>query len=387
MPKRKEKEFFDEMTDQSEIKTELVRKYLWAWAKVISNQVKKMGGNKIAFVDLFAGPGRYNDGTPSTPIKILEGAIRDKQIVQMLAAYFNDADSNNVIALEEEIKKVAGITLLKFQPVVRNYEVNDDLAGKFESWSIPTLFFLDPFGYKGLTRRLIRATLKPWGSDCIFFFNYNRINAGLSNPKFTENMNSFFGEERAERLRASLEGRAPAERQALVIEALKEVVGELGGEYNIEYFFKDDSGFKTSHFLIFASKNVLGYDLMKSIMAKESSSTNHGVASFGFNPLDQEKALEKETKPTLFDMHRDPVDDLASDLLKEYAGQIMTVREIYYAHHIGKPFTLRNYQEALKKLDSGGRIQTNPPAKQRMRTGQVTLGESVVITFPKKEAD
>lgn len=329
MPKQNENEFFNEMSEQSEVKTEIVRKYFWAWAKVISNQVKKMGRNKIAYVDLFAGPGRYKDGSPSTPIRILEGAIRDNQIAQMLAAYFNDANPDNVKALQEEIKAVPGITLLKYPPVVRNYEVNDDLASRFENWPVPTLFFLDPFGYKGLTPRLIRATLKPWGCDCIFFFNYNRINAALPNPKFTQNMNSFFGKERADQLRANLKGKEPEERQGLIIEALKEVVKELGGEYNIEYYFKDDSGEKTSHFIIFASKNVLGYNLMKSIMAKESSSSDHGVASFGFNPLDQEKALEKAKKPTLFDLNSDPIEDLANSLLEEFAGSTITVREIF----------------------------------------------------------
>ena len=30
-------------------------------------QVKR-GGKKIAYIDLFAGPGRYKDGTKSTPL-------------------------------------------------------------------------------------------------------------------------------------------------------------------------------------------------------------------------------------------------------------------------------------------------------------------------------
>lgn len=383
MPKRNEKEFFDEMSEQSEVKTEIVRKYFWAWATVITRQIKKTGGNKIAYVDLFAGPGRYKDGTPSTPILILERAIRDPHIAQMLAAYFNDV---NVEALKNEIKVLPGINILRYPPDVSNEEVNDDLAQRFEDWKTPTLFFLDPFGYKGLTRRLIRATLKPWGCDCIFFFNYNRINAALSNPVFTQNMNDFFSKARADRLRASLKGRSPAERQALIIDALKEVVTELGGKYNIEYFFKDDSGAKTSHFLIFASKSVLGYDIMKDIMARESSSSDHGIASFGFNPLDQEKARRVEMAPRLFDMEADPVEELASSLLKDFAGRTLTVLEIYHAHHLGKPYLLKNYQDALKRLDSTGRIQTTPPTEKRVRRGgQVTLSKRVIVTFPEKE--
>jgi hypothetical protein len=43
-------DFFDEQTIKSEVKTEIVRKYFWAWAKVISKQVKKFGRNNIGYV-------------------------------------------------------------------------------------------------------------------------------------------------------------------------------------------------------------------------------------------------------------------------------------------------------------------------------------------------
>lgn len=385
MPNKKEQEFFNEMSEQSEVKTEIVRKYFWAWATVISRQIKKFGKNKIAYADLFAGRGRYEDGSPSTPIRILERAIKDPHIAPVLGTYFNDADSDNAAALEREIAAIPGINLLKYKPQVRSYRVDDSLAEKLEKWRVPTLFFLDPFGYKGLSLKLIQAALKPWGCDCIFFFNYNRINAALSNPVFTENMNTFFGQERAERLRANLEGKDSWERQQLIIDELKRALKELGGNYSIEYCFKDDSGSKTSHFLILASKNVLAYNIMKSIMGGESTSDDHGVPSFQYSPLDKERIEQTQRAPTLFEMASSPVDELAELLILEYAGRTMTVQEIYRNHHLGKRYLLKNYQDALKKLDDEGRIHTDTPKEKRMRGGAVTFGERVVVTFPSKE--
>lgn len=69
-------EFFSESREQSEIKSRIVTKYFWAWAKVIIPSAR-IHGNRIAYVDLFAGPGRYEDGTPSTPLMVLEKAIAD----------------------------------------------------------------------------------------------------------------------------------------------------------------------------------------------------------------------------------------------------------------------------------------------------------------------
>lgn len=68
--------FFDEPKEQSLIKARIVEKYFWAWAKVITPTAKK-AANKIAYIDLFAGPGRYKDGSKSTPIKVLETAISE----------------------------------------------------------------------------------------------------------------------------------------------------------------------------------------------------------------------------------------------------------------------------------------------------------------------
>jgi three-Cys-motif partner protein len=87
------KKFFTKTTRQSIIKTKIVSKYFWAWAKVIIPSTKK-GSNKIAYIDLFAGPGRYEDGTKSTPLLILEQAIADQNLRDMLVTIFNDKDNN-----------------------------------------------------------------------------------------------------------------------------------------------------------------------------------------------------------------------------------------------------------------------------------------------------
>ena len=382
-------DFYDEQTEQSEIKTEIVRKYFWAWAKVISKHVKKRGNNKIGYVDLFSGPGRYDDGAPSTPILILEGAIRDSEIREMLIASFNDENSDNIKKLTIEVANIPDIDLLKNKPRISSRLVNDELALQFEGkTTIPTLFFLDPWGYKGLSLRLVKAVIQSWGCDCMFFFNYNRINAALSNEVMTNNMNAFFGVVRAEKLRAEIAGKTPRERECLIITGLKESLTEFGGEFSIEYFFKDSKGNKTSHFLIFVSKNVLGYDIMKSIMAKESSKKIKGVASFGFDPRDQQKRDDDEKTPFLFDMFESPIDDLANDLLLTYQGQTLTANEIYQGHHVGTQFVFKNYQDALRQLEAKGVIDVDPPSSERRKiNGIVTFGENIVVIFPKREKE
>lgn len=91
------KKFFDEQMEQSLVKSTIVSKYFGVWSKVIINTQKKFPSTtqKVAYIDLFASPGRYKDGSSSTPIKILQNAIDDKDLSERLVSIFNDKNENN----------------------------------------------------------------------------------------------------------------------------------------------------------------------------------------------------------------------------------------------------------------------------------------------------
>lgn len=364
--------FFDQSTDQSRVKAAIVANYFWAWAKVIISVAKKSRDRRIAYIDLFAGPGRYTDGTLSTPLRILESAIGDPDMREMLVTVFNDRNSDHSRTLETAIASLPGIDTLRHKPRVNNYEVGDEIVKQFEQMSlIPTLFFVDPWGYKGLSLRLINSVLKDWGCDCIFFFNYNRINMGLPNEAVDEHMDCLFGKERADKLRASLRGLSPDERETAIIEELAEALQELGGKYVLPFCFHNDEGTRTSHYLIFVSKHVRGYEIMKQVMAKQSSKADQQVPSFSYCPADRRYKL-------LFELTR-PLDDLEEMLLNEFAGRTMTMRQIFDSHQVGRPFLAKNYKAVLAKLEQAGRISADPPAAKRRAN---TFADSVRVTFP-----
>ena len=92
----------------------------------------------------------------------------------MLITIFNDKNNKNIELLEAAIGNLEGISSLKHKPELYDDEVGDELVKELEQTHfIPTLFFVDPYGYKGLSLRLIGALIKDWGCDCVFFFNYN----------------------------------------------------------------------------------------------------------------------------------------------------------------------------------------------------------------------
>lgn len=372
-------EFFEESREQSRIKSRIVAKYFWVWAKVIASAGKGKT-DRIAYVDLFAGPGRYEDGTPSTPIIVLEAAIKELAFRKMLVTIFNDKTPAFAASLQANIDAIPGIETLKYKPVVRNEEIGRKIVENFQTKSlIPTLLFVGPWGYKGLSVSLISSVLRNWGCDCVFFFNYNRINAGLNNEIVREHMNELFGERKAETIRKRAAGLSPDEREAVILEELSAALKEHGISYVLPFTFKTERGTRTTHHLIFASKHFKGYEIMKGIMAKESSEQVQGVASFGYFPASEKHQL-------LFEFLR-PLGDLEEMLLKEFAGQKLTMYKIYEHHSIGRPYVKSNYKKALLKLEAEHKLQVTPPASERpTRRGESTLADDVLVQFPQRSS-
>jgi three-Cys-motif partner protein len=366
------KDFFDEPREQSLVKSRIVTKYFESWATVIIPRVR-VRGQRLLYMDLFAGPGRYRDGTPSTPIVVLQKAISNAELRKMLVTVFNDKDRENSEQLKEAIKALPGVETLTYEPQVENEEVGEKLVSVLESMRlIPTLLFVDPWGYKGLSLALINSVLQNWGSDCVFFFNYNRINPGLNNPIVDERMNDVFGVTRAGMIRERLMGLQPREREFLIVEEMSQALKGLGAKYVLPFTFKNEEGTRTQQYLIFASKNPTGYKVMKDIMAKESTEQNQGVPSFIYSPASRKW-------PFLFELHR-PLDDLEGLLLEEFAGHRLTMKEIYERHNVDRPYIESNYKSVLSSMESAGKIQAVPSAQNR-RAG--TFGDDVLVIFPK----
>jgi hypothetical protein len=221
----------------------------------------------------------------------------------------------------------------------------------------------------------VNSVLKDWGCDCIFFFNYNRINMGLPNAAVDEHMDCLFGKERADKLRAKLKPLPPDDRETAIVEELAEALQDLGGRYVLPFSFLNESGSRTSHYLIFVSKHVRGYEIMKEVMAKQSSKAEQGVPSFRYCPADRRYRL-------LFELSR-PLDDLGELLLNDFAGRTLTTRQVFDQHHVGRPYLLKNYKTVLANLERDRLITADPPEAQRRKN---TFADGVRVTFPQRHA-
>ncbi len=364
------KEFFEEMTEASEVKSKIVSDYFSAWVRIMN---ARANSDRLAYIDLYSGPGRYEDGSKSTPLKIMEKIASDDALSKKMVTLFNDADPEFASNLENELTKIEGYDKLKYKPQVYNNQIGEDIATLFEKTNmVPTFAFIDPWGYKGLTSSLISALIKDWGSDCIFYFNYNRINMGLANDSVKEHLDSLFGEERADKLRKEIKYLSPEERELTILNELAESLKAGNANYVLPFRFMKN-GKRTSHYLILVSKHVLGYSIMKDIMYRESSEYTDEVASFSYIPT-------QHLQLSLLSLYDRKLDTLGDELLTIFAGKTLTVMDIYNAHHVDTPFVKKNYKTALLRLEEHGKITCATASGKKRKKG--TMADHINIIFP-----
>ena len=361
--------FFDTPTVASTKKHRIVSKYVAGWANIVLPKAKAREG-KIMYVDLFCGPGQYEDGTPSIPLLILEHAINTPALCEHLQTVFNDKNKDYVKALEARIAQLPGIERLRHQPKFRNRTIGRDIIPSIKRINVPTLFFADPLGYQGVSIDLIEAALSHWGSDFLFFFNYNRINMNLGSDGMNEPINEFFSAERAEQLRATIARLGPAQREQAILKAMMDAIKGLGARAE-KFTYRSETGTRTTHHLVCVSKHPQGIALFKEISAKESTRFDDNVPSLDHNPgTDPAQGL-------LFS----PLTQLEDELVTTFAGKILTTDEIYHEHHNGRPYVIKNYRQALLHLEETGAVQIDPPRATRRQPD--TLPGTARITFPR----
>jgi hypothetical protein len=201
---------------------------------------------------------------------------------------------------------------------------------------------------------------------------------GSAIRQFERHMDALFGEARAARLRATLPGLNPDTREAVILEELAQALKAMGGRFVLPFRFRSTSGRRTTHCLIFVTKHFKGYEIMKGVMAAESSTADQGVPSLTYSPAD-------ESTPLLFSLSR-PLDALEQLLLDRFAGQTMTMKQIYETHNVDTPYVAKNYKDVLIRLEAAEKITAIPTANVRpKRNGIPTFADQVLVIFPRED--
>ncbi len=341
--------------------------YFGAWSKVISSRAK----DRIAYVDLFAGPGKYQDGCTSTPLRILGTAINNPELRKSLIAILNDRDISIASELQANVNALPQIETMVHKPRVLNEEVSMDLATFLTTIRfVPTLSFIDPWGFRGLTLQLIYALLRGWGCDIIFFLNFDGIRRALYHADSQKHLVQLLPHSDIHSFRNNLSNSAGRKRESMIVEEIDKNLRVAGAKYIVKLCFKRQASNATSHYLYFVCKHHKGFEIMNGIMSKKSSKSVDGVPNFIFDP--KCRSMQEEMEYGVL------IEQLASELATDYSNKEVTALEAFWNQKYQRQYVKSNFKTALQLLIDRG-LADRKIAEDQRRSPSLTYKSVVVL--------
>jgi hypothetical protein len=239
---------------------------------------------------------------------------------------------------------------------------------------MPSFCFIDPYGFKGVTIKLVRSAIKDWGCECMIFFNTSDINRNLELGQSEAHLRMIFGTDNYNRLLKKISS-YPMKREEYILSVFHEACKDAGAKFLLKFQINCLKGQK--YHLIYLTKHRLGFNKMKKVMAKYSRSVDGGIPLYlyaeGYKTAGDQQSLDLYLTMSMA--------KLKHLLLQTFAGRKITVKRIIKTcDENGLLYTERNIKDALDHLEIDGVIKDLTPGKRKRQKG--TFGENRIVKFP-----
>ncbi len=341
------------LLNHSEAKVKLFGDYIQKYLNIICNDGYTQA---IHIIDLFSGPGVYENGGEGSPVIALKKIKQtfyqfiDKRPkkVPKIHCHFNDIDQEKITTLGNHIKdkKLHYPNFGTLNLINKDYlQIVDVLPSKFKDFKDTKAFvFIDPFGYKEIKAEHILNLLNCNNNSEVLLwlpiqFMYRFSKAGT--PDVLESFNSQLGIDK-NKLKNEWE----------YIHSLKEGFQSfIGNEYFVDSFtLKKEEN--TVFCLFFFSSHIRGYEKM---LETKWDIDNEQGRGWKYN----------SNQSTLFsDLETNRLEDLLIDFLKKER----TNGEIY-EFSLREGFLPKHSTQILKKLQVDERLELTKEDNSKIRKG------------------
>lgn len=345
-----------ELEPHTAAKHEILRRYLQAWAPILSQGKFP----HLAFVDGFAGPGRYSKGEDGSPIIALKAVVeRPRQIAAKVDFHFIELDKGRSQHLTSEISALhlpSNVTTRvhserSFQDAFPQiWESYAPRAGRSRP---PTFVFIDPFGFK-IPFSYVADILRAPSCEVLITFMFEEINRFLSQDLQPDNFDSLFG---CPDWRNGIKIKLPSERVRFLHDLYQRQLMHAAGAKFVRSFAMRNERNTTDYFLFFATNHELGLKKMKEAMWRIDAS---GTYSFS-----------DATDPNQIVLFSNgPDQQLLTRLILEKFVDVETTRgEIERFVVRSTPFRETHYRKVLQALEIADvLVPINPAAGRRRGT-------------------
>lgn len=388
---------FDEYRAQTEVKHIILEKYLPAFLHIL-----KKAHNRLLVVDAFAGRGWYKtddkDATAKgSPLRVLETICRHPDLKGRTVPIFIEKRQDNFEALLEAVNKWKANNELPNEPVVEKGEfataILEALADldKEKQNIAPTFLFVDPCGVDGVDFRAVCGVLKRDGCEVFLFFNFSGVHRILGTLKddkeSSATLECLLGspERVAElvlRLRASKENGISPE-DTIVSYYVDLLRGECGADFVLPFRIEREDRRTTSHYLIHATKNAIGFRIMKDVMFSVGTAGSDGVGSL---------ELRQAGASDISVLFRTDIIDAKKEILALLAKgpALVSSCTIDLAERPNDMLAPKAYKQLLLQLEESGHIKVydkqntnlSPSTARRKIKGKPTLADDYWLRLP-----
>ena len=249
------KDLFEEKEIQTVSKHNIFENYLEPWARIISNQ---RWVTDAYYVDAFAGTGKYTKtGEVGSPVIACNILLKYQKSTFKFHCFCVEKDLKHYGMLEHVLKQFEGkLDIEKYNGEFLDYL--DEILNKIGK--SPAFFFIDPEGFSGMDFDKIEAILSLPYKEILINFQYNAVQRWLKAPRVENTISKLFGTSEYKKAKSEID----------LIELYKR---QIKRRNRFVWYFRNKFPKKnrTFYYLVYATKNLTGFKIMKDVMFSEQS--------------------------------------------------------------------------------------------------------------------
>jgi three-Cys-motif partner protein len=334
----------------------ILREYMKRWLPILSRQAKNVGsGQRLLYVDGFAGAGEYSNNAPGSPLVAIDAAAQhchdfNVPIVFVLVEKRKDRCDHLKKLIATKKQAILGSKHLVVEPIEGDCETELlRIIGKHKEQGKklgPAFFFLDQFGYSSVSIDLVKQILSEEVCEVFTYLNWNLLHPFMTDQTKWAGISKAFGGDEWKSV-LELNGQAKEERfKDVYVTALRD---RGGAKYAFPFAMRDKDD-RVIYWLFFCTNNIRGLEEMKKSMWT----------------VDRSGGFEFSDKHATQVGHLFTVDDewLANHLFAEHENKTMTVGEV--REYVLTKTPCHSFRDALALLERTERLEpVNPPAGRR----------------------
>ena len=330
--------FFWPYEEQTQMKHKVLVEYFRSWATILGKY------STVNFFDCHGGCGAYlKNDTPCWGSSLLVAIEADKlkqKLGRNVNIYVSESDHDNKENLKKIIKSHKLTTVLKVVEITFEDMVKNPNCIRIYS-KIPSLFFIDPFGYS-LDYSLLEQIMRYPQNELLINFMFYFITRFIALPDQAENFDKLFGCQDW-RDAIPLSG---VEREKKLVEVYKRQLKKFAKyvfAYRLSFYDKN----RTYYYIFHATNHIKGCNIMKSSFA----TLNNGKVEY---------LGQRNDFISFFDL-----DEVKTQEIKDYLLRHFTRKEITFDQIVDEIIEDTFYLEkdiraALHSLNSENKISVTP---------------------------